>query len=127
MTITTEDVLEIRPWDFCAFCDVRASHYTISALPNQDTEDNRYLRSCIDCFNELVAGSNTAGCAYCDNLAQYGSVQTKRVNKFGSRTSVDIRYAPDARVLCEHHFSEIRDEVEDERKQYRIKDFLDQN
>lgn len=124
MTITTNHVLEVRPWDFCAFCDKKESHYTISALPAQDTTDERYIRACIDCFNDLVADSSPSGCGYCGNFAQYGSTRGERFNKFGSRTSVDIRHVPDEQVLCEQHFSEIRDRLEEQRTQYTLDDFL---
>jgi hypothetical protein len=124
MTITINHVLESSPWRFCAFCSKTESHYTISALPEQDTSDDRYLRACIDCFNRLIAEKSSEGCALCGNLAQYGSMDTKRCNKFGSRISADIIRKPDERVLCEYHFSKIRDELEEAKVQYTLTDFI---
>lgn len=124
MTITVKHVVESQPWRFCAFCDRRESHYTIGPLPEQDVSDERYLRSCIDCFTYLVANSSPTGCAKCGNLAQYGSMTAQRYNKFGSRTSKDIRHRPDERVLCEKHFTAIRDELDEKRVQYTLDDFL---
>jgi hypothetical protein len=124
MTITVNHVVETQPWRFCAFCDKNESHYTIRPLPTHDVTDKRFLRCCIDCYNDLVAGSSPAGCAFCGNLAQYGSTSAQRYNQFGSRTSVDIRHIPDERVLCESHLTEIRDELESDRVQYTLDDFL---
>ena len=122
--ITVNHIVETHPWRFCAFCDRNESHYTISSLPAQDTGDDRYIRSCIDCFNTLVSDSSPSGCAFCGNLAQYGSTSVRKYNKFGSRTTIDIRHVPDERVLCENHFIEIRDQLEAKRVQYTLDDFL---
>lgn len=123
MMITVNHIVEATPWRFCAFCDKKESHYTISALPAQETSDSRYIRACIDCFNDLVSGTSSVGCAFCGNLAQYGSTEVKQHNKFGSRTSVDIKYVPEDRVLCEQHFSEIRDKLEEEKIQHTLDEF----
>lgn len=122
--ITANHILKVRPWEFCAFCDANKSNYTITSLPKQDTTDERYIRACIDCFNNLVSNSGPDECAYCSNLAQYGTLSTQRYNKYGSRISIDIRNIPDERVLCENHFKEIRDRLEEERTQYTLNDFL---